>query len=31
MTEHTYLWEIRKSLKLDITFAMLLTCAGRPP
>jgi len=31
MTEHTYLREIRKSLKLDITVAMLVTCAGRPP
>jgi len=26
MTEHTYLREIRKSLKLDITVAMLVTC-----
>jgi hypothetical protein len=26
MTEHTYLREIRKSLNLDITVAMLVTC-----
>jgi len=31
MTEHTYLREIRRSLKLDIKVAMLVTCAGRPP
>jgi len=32
MTEHTYLREIRKSLKLDIIVAMLVTCVqeGHP-
>jgi hypothetical protein len=32
MTEHTYLREIRKSLKLDITVAKLVTCVqeGHP-
>jgi len=32
MTKHTYLREIRKSLKLDITVAMLVTCVqeGHP-
>ena len=32
MTEHTYLREIRKSLKLEITVAMLVTCVqeGHP-
>jgi len=32
MTEHTYLREIRKSLKLDITVAMLVSCVqeGHP-
>ena len=29
MTEHTYLREIRKSLKLDITVAMLVTCVQK--
>jgi len=31
MTEHAYLREIRNSLQLDITVAMLVTCTGRPP
>jgi hypothetical protein len=32
MTEHTYLREIRKSFKLDITVAMLVICVqeGHP-
>jgi len=31
VTEHTYLTEIRKSFKLYIMFAMLVTCAGDRP
>jgi hypothetical protein len=29
VTEHTYVKEIRESLKLDITVAMLVTCGRK--